>query len=269
MDRPFEAFRYRSEKAPPCGKISPYFKKAVPVQNVLHKPEKTSLCSVCEFMEVSSAQTICSVCTSYKTKKKQQEFNTMEYLLEQEDLKYFSQMNVKIACASKADRPDFLWVLPDRVVILEVDENEHKYSSSATCEREREYRIADALQKEGKYVIMLRFNPDQRHTSPWKMYDTLGKTIRDSFATTDCRYSDDGILRKYIGYDRTRIRSMEREYSVSQRGMLQEGLALRSHREDEHFDQEWINEFMSKISNLKIKPSPSECIQLITREGTS
>ena len=120
---PFESFRYASSESE---KTSPYFAKVSTKKpyNAHKHGEGTRhivmKCSICNFMDVSANQTMCSVCISYKTKKKQQEFNTMEFLLEQNDLKYFSQMNTKISCAPNADRPDFVWVLKDRVVILEV-----------------------------------------------------------------------------------------------------------------------------------------------------
>jgi hypothetical protein len=219
-------------------------------------------CSLCNFMDASSNQTMCSVCISYKTKKKQHEFNTMEFLLEQEDLKFFSQMNTKIACAPNADRPDFVWVLQDRVIILECDEQSHKYSGSETCEREREYRIADALKGEGKFVIMIRFNPDQKNVSPWKQFENLGKTLRECFATDDCRHAVDGILRKYLGYDRSRIRAIDREYSVSQRGMLQEGLAIRVDAK-KTIDDEWIAKFRELIQNYNLTMTPEQCVERI------
>ena len=253
-------------------KVSPYFLNKPKISRLSNPknvepsdyksfttPQK---CSVCEFMDVSPGQSVCSVCTSYKSKKKQQEFNTMEYLLEQEDLKHFSQMNTKISCAPNADRPDFLWVLEDRVIILECDENQHKYASSATCEREREYRIADALRDAGKFVVLIRFNPDQKNVSPWKMYDVLGKTIRECFHSEDCIHAEDGITRKYLGYDRTRIRSIEKEYSVSQRGMLQENLLNRS---TNHCDEEWVRELLSLLKHKDIEMTPQKCLEKILK----
>ena len=262
---PFESFRYGSDSSKEHVVVTA--KSGPPIRVGAPSRGQPPLCSVCEFMETTPGQALCSVCTAHRSKKRRQEFNTMEFLMEQEDLRNFSQMNTKIACSPSAERPDFMWVLPDRVVLLEVDEHQHKYSTSATCEREREYRIADSLRREQKHIVLVRFNPDQKNVSPWKMYDTLGKAVRDAFVTDDCRFAEDGILRRYIGYDRGRVRSIEREYSISQRGMMQESLDLRHmgsapivpKPSDE--EEAWFAEFKRLMkSTIITRFTPSECI---------
>lgn len=278
----FEQFRYAREgaEANPSGDVQePHartplansFRRGIEARLRANQPQ---LCSVCQFMDVGIGQTKCSVCLAYETKKRQQEFNTMEFLMEQSDLRNFSQMNTKISCSESAERPDFVWCLTDRVVILECDEQQHKYNTSSTCEREREYKLADALRKEGKYVIFVRFNPNQdpKRISQWKMYEVLGQTLRECFVTDDCKYAEDGVFRKYLGYDRTRIRDIEREYALTQRGALQESLDLRSGTQEKSTESsreelEWVQEFVRKavLTNISKKMTVDQCITILER----
>ena len=56
-----------------------------------------------------------------------------------------------------ANRPDFLWKLPDRWVFLECDENQHKCNTYG-CERRRELELCNCS---GILpVFFIRFNPD-------------------------------------------------------------------------------------------------------------
>ena len=186
-------------------------------------PDTPKLCSTCHFMECGVAQTQCSVCLTHLKKTKRQEMHVMDYLLSQEDLGHFSSMNTKLPCTQSRDRPDFVYVLEDRVVVLECDEQEHKYGSvSPTCEREREYRILDSIKDTGRHLAIIRFNPNQKHVSQWRAFENLGQTLRDCFTTADIKHADDGVFRKYLGYSRSQMRTISREYTLMQKGVIQD-----------------------------------------------
>jgi hypothetical protein len=55
------------------------------------------------------------------------------------------------------ERPDFVFKFVDRIVILEVDENQHK-SYPEECERIRMFNITQSFG--GKPVFWIRYNPD-------------------------------------------------------------------------------------------------------------
>jgi hypothetical protein len=64
---------------------------------------------------------------------------------------------------NKKHRPDLAWVLDDRIIIIEIDENGGHPNYEATCEMARMSRIVETLQIEHGFVpvIFLRFNPDE------------------------------------------------------------------------------------------------------------
>lgn len=189
-----------------------------------------ALCSVCTYMEVPRGRDVCSVCSAQAKALKKHEYDVMEYLKNSDDLSGFSSYNAKIPCGSSRRRPDFLYSLQDRVVVLEVDENMHRMSSAPMCERAREYTLLDdVLESEGssKSLVIVRFNPDQKGVPAWRAYERLGKTLREAFTTEDVRFQDDGILRFYLGYDRSRIREIESQYAVMERGHVDHIKAMR------------------------------------------
>ena len=54
-------------------------------------------------------------------------------------------------------RPDWVWILPDRWIVLEVDENQHS-GMQYSCERRRELQICNVAGSVPVHFI--RFNPD-------------------------------------------------------------------------------------------------------------
>ena len=58
-------------------------------------------------------------------------------------------------------RPDWLWLLPDRFIVLECDENQHA-GAAYSCERRRELQICNCAN--GMPVHFIRFNPDHFKT---------------------------------------------------------------------------------------------------------
>lgn len=58
-------------------------------------------------------------------------------------------------------RPDWVWVMQDRWIVLECDEDQHS-SASYSCERRRELQICNVAG--GLPVCFIRFNPDSFKT---------------------------------------------------------------------------------------------------------
>jgi hypothetical protein len=89
------------------------------------------------------------------------EWQVRKSLEDHDDLKNFTYTDTALPCTAKKNsnvrRADFVYVLKDRVVILEVDENEHRYNIPE-CERKREQQLADSVTA-GMYVVVIRYNP--------------------------------------------------------------------------------------------------------------
>ena len=76
-----------------------------------------------------------------------------------EILSKYTYYDQTLPCAPNLKRPDFTYVLVDRIVILEVDEHAHRYYN-----RECEIARITALMEQagGQPLLLLRFNPLQR-----------------------------------------------------------------------------------------------------------
>ena len=102
-------------------------------------------------------------------------------------LRFYSSHNQSHPCtrALQADtvRPDFVWELPSRVFILEVDEREHR-DYNMSCERARLHKLHELA---GKPLTLLRFNPD----APLRAFGQVGKRKRgaDDMNADDARYA--------------------------------------------------------------------------------
>jgi hypothetical protein len=73
-----------------------------------------------------------------------------------EDLCNYSYTNSVLPCAPTVRYPDFVWVLSDRVVILEVDEDCHRYYNRQ-CEVTRVCELMEATNC--LPLVLIRFNP--------------------------------------------------------------------------------------------------------------
>ena len=121
-------------------------------------------------------------------------------------------------------RGDFVWVLGDRVVILEVDEQVHKFNSPE-CERRREQELQEGVPR-NKFLVLLRFNPASVQTLLFEALHTLGEKLKEAFTTPDVVNAVDGILRFYVGYPRKRIRELSAAWETAQKARLVELEAL-------------------------------------------
>ena len=78
---------------------------------------------------------------------------------------------------NRRERPDVMWDRPDRVVILEVDEDQHK-NRPCQCEQTRMMNVSQALGCER--TVWIRYNPDsfssvesRKWTSKAKRHEVL------------------------------------------------------------------------------------------------
>ena len=116
-------------------------------------------CSVCSLFAVSSPGGECWTCRKGTKRWRQFEYMVSQKLQEDDLLQHWSYQDKKIPCSSNTRRGDFTYLLPDRVVILEVDEHCHRYYER-DCEVTRVLDLHE--QCAGKPLIMLRFNPLQQ-----------------------------------------------------------------------------------------------------------
>ena len=154
-------------------------------------------CVSCELTNVKSKD-LCKTCMDHNSRNNFFENSVKTYLLGETDLQHFTYSNVSLPCAETSRRPDFCYVLEDRVVVVEVDENEHRYNSME-CEVRREQEILESIPKK-MYLIMIRFNPNPKRCDIWTATNRLGLAIRQAFKTRDVEFTTDGIHKVFINY---------------------------------------------------------------------
>lgn len=104
-------------------------------------------------------------------------------------------------------RPDFLWRMTSFVVILEVDEMQHK-AYDAACERKRELDLLNSAK--GTPVYLVRYNPDsfstasKKSTTPFfgkeqRLLDLLEYILVD--APKQTLFGKNIFLKSYLYYD--------------------------------------------------------------------
>ena len=141
----------------------------------------------------------------------------MEFLRSRSDLTNFTLYDTAVAnCGTgRKFRPDVLYVLSDRYVILEIDEHEHKYYC-AVAEFDRLQEIRDELgeHESGKYCVVVRFNPNQPHREVDEMHAELERMLRDAFVTGDVVNAETGVLTRYLGYSSKRLGEIIRDVKM-------------------------------------------------------
>jgi hypothetical protein len=84
----------------------------------------------------------------------------------------YTYYDTSLPCSPNQRRPDFVWVLQDRLVILEVDEHSHRHYNFE-CEVAR---ITELMEQAGALPIFLvRFNPQEKYLP------NLVKLLQDCF----------------------------------------------------------------------------------------
>lgn len=221
--------------------------KADPVKHEEHKeklrernPNYYPVCGTCEMKHCSKNYDECYACRAGKNRVKLMEDSVKEFLRENDV--HFSLHDVTGPCSEGITRrADFVFVpeSDDRVVILEVDENEH-LSYSVECEVNRMGELQD--QYKGKHVFFVRYNP--RMTKGKMVYDpdlkkpVYNKEIDSNKVDRNSLKSMLSVLRAafvapfgntargytmlFVGYSQERIKAIGFEHDIQQQRCMME-----------------------------------------------
>jgi len=185
-------------------------------------------CARCDLTKVTGTRIECRSCGDDTSKHKGFEWQVRKFLEDHGDLKHFTYTDTALPCAAQnatnVRRADFAYVLKDRVVFLEVDENEHRHNNPE-CERKREQQLADSVTN-GLYVVIIRYNPLAKGIPWFRNLEKLAIVLREAFVTEEVKLANDGIHRVYVGYQLANIRKLDAAYEEVQKG------ALKRARED-------------------------------------
>ena len=131
------------------------------------------LCTHCRLTMVRTKGSECSVCRRFRDGSaplKQKEFAVkcvLEKAILDSVIPQYTLHDKAIALGLDkiwfgASRPDWVWMLEDRWIVLEVDENQHS-GANYSCERKRELQICNIAAS--LPVFFIRFNPDSFSTA--------------------------------------------------------------------------------------------------------
>tara|TARA_B110000046_G_C12781284_1_gene309101 strand:- start:28 stop:537 length:510 start_codon:yes stop_codon:yes gene_type:complete len=129
---------------------------------------------------------VCEYCdeTTAKRARLAKQREVVQYLdVNMDDIPYTSvdQIPTDVLACGDRERPDVLWNdLPDRAIILEVDEDQHK-TRPCRCEQTRMINISNDLG--AQHTFWIRYNPDTYKSnhplfSTGKRLELLNKWIR-------------------------------------------------------------------------------------------
>ena len=134
-------------------------------------------CKNCGFLNILNKEGHCGDCCHWFGKRprlaKQRE--VVQFLdAQMADFPYTSvdKNVIDIRDCGGKERPDVLWDLPDRIVILEVDEDQHA-GRPCECEQVRMMNISQALGCER--TIWIRYNPDAFKSNESKKWSSAHK----------------------------------------------------------------------------------------------
>ena len=140
-------------------------------------------CANCNLPNVLNAHDLCGDCSAWLTGKRPRLAKQREVLQfldhELQDFPYDSTDRTPqdLRDCDRRERPDVMWDRADRIVILEIDEDQHK-DRPCECEQTRMMNISQALGSER--TIWIRYNPDafrgpdsRRWTSKAKRHELL------------------------------------------------------------------------------------------------
>ena len=128
-------------------------------------------CSKCNLWSVSKLGKLCSTCDpikSEKIKKRQKtKENTLAKWLDSQNIKYEREVRIDFNCfdtegGTKYAKIDFVIYTETCIIMLELDENQHKYGYFVTCENRRLSAILGtrAFNNNTDNMLVIRFNPD-------------------------------------------------------------------------------------------------------------
>jgi hypothetical protein len=174
------------------------------------------VCESCGLMEVLDKNNICRSCdpTNFKKYIKRKEYRIKD-LLDANQLKYIHD---KIANGTKCgkERPDFVFEFINRIVILEVDENQHK-SYPKECEEIRMFNITQSFG--GIPVFWIRYNPDDFKVKNAKRKSTITQNAREQHLINWLKWSFQREMKNlgevvYLFYDECKDKTFETDISV-------------------------------------------------------
>ena len=174
-------------------------------------------CISCSLWSVRRKGDMCYVCRKGIGRTKKFECETLDFLNSKEDLCLYSQHDQRIPCCIGAKiRPDIIYILPDRWVILEIDEHEHKNYNCVVAEVDRLHELRDQLNvhKADMYMVVIRYNPNEPYRSLNDKHAILYKTITDAFTTNNVINAECGILKIYLGYTGQQKRKLDSQYNA-------------------------------------------------------
>jgi hypothetical protein len=160
------------------------------------------LCVTCKLTVTRTKQTDCSVCRRFKNgkepmKKKERALKSfLDTHIEKGVIPNYTLYDKVIEPGLEkslygSNRPDFLWKLFDRWVVVECDELQHR-GHSYSCEKRRELEISNCC---GELpIVFIRYNPDTFSTgskssrvkafdeSVAKRHEAVLTTLKNAFA---------------------------------------------------------------------------------------
>jgi hypothetical protein len=116
-------------------------------------------CAVCTLVSVRREGFLCYVCRIGTERMKQLEVMVKIHLESDTRTANFSYRDQTLPCSPNRRRPDFVYVLEDRIVTVECDENCHRHYNRE-CEIARITELME--QCHATPLILIRFNPTQR-----------------------------------------------------------------------------------------------------------
>tara|TARA_B100000683_G_C12507292_1_gene559525 strand:+ start:129 stop:779 length:651 start_codon:yes stop_codon:yes gene_type:complete len=135
-------------------------------------------CSNCELPFILNESGMCTDCFAWSSGKRPRLAKQREVLqfldCEMKEYPYDTTDRTPqdlLDCARK-ERPDVMWDRPDRIVILEVDEDQHK-DRPCECEQTRMMNVSQALGCER--TVWIRYNPDSFSSPESRKWSTKHK----------------------------------------------------------------------------------------------
>ena len=116
------------------------------------------------FRNKTGSKKICVYCDSNSTIRSKTKENRVKEILEESfpDITFIHDRSISSIetidhkCVYRRFRPYFFYDMTSHVIIVEVDEHQHSMYD-VSCERAREFHIADAI---GRPTYFIRYNPD-------------------------------------------------------------------------------------------------------------
>ena len=168
------------------------------------------ICSKCQSLDILDDDGLCtSICAEfYKRKIYKFKENFIKQTLEINQIE-ISSYDRPVDPACGLERPDFVIELPEFIIIVECDENQHK-SYASECEQTRMFNITQSYG--GTPVLWIRFNPDnyiditnkfyhgQENLEKKKRHSRLVKIIKEAMTKTVDDIFDGELAKVYYLY---------------------------------------------------------------------